>query len=69
MKSTPRSRRPGQNAVASSASILKPRIVLDTNILVFALLSPFGAPAKVVDMMLSRKIIACYDGRIAALRE
>jgi putative PIN family toxin of toxin-antitoxin system len=52
--------------VASSASILKPRIVLDTNILVSALLSPFGAPAKVVDMMISRKIIACYDGRIIA---
>jgi predicted nucleic acid-binding protein len=32
--------------------------------LVSALLSPFGAPAKVVNMAVSRQLVPCYDGRI-----
>jgi predicted nucleic acid-binding protein len=31
---------------------------------VSALLSPFGAPAKVVDQAVSRQLVPCYDGRI-----
>jgi putative PIN family toxin of toxin-antitoxin system len=43
---------------------LKSRIVLDTNVLVSALLLPFGAPARVVDGAVSRQLVPCYDGRI-----
>jgi putative PIN family toxin of toxin-antitoxin system len=50
--------------VASNADGLKPRVVLDTNVLVSALLSPFGAPAKVGNMAVSRQLVPCYDGRI-----
>ncbi|HBP38972.1 MAG TPA: putative toxin-antitoxin system toxin component, PIN family [Clostridiales bacterium] len=39
-------------------------IILDTNVLVSALLSPFGAPARVLDLILSQQIILRYDSRI-----
>jgi uncharacterized protein len=42
------------------------RIVLDTNVLVAALLSPFGAPARIVDAVLDGGIVVCYDTRILA---
>ena len=42
------------------------RVVLDTNILVSALLSPFGPPARVLDMVLSGDIRAAYDDRLMA---
>ena len=41
-------------------------VVLDTNILVSALLSPFGPPARVLDMVLSGDIQAAYDDRLMA---
>jgi putative PIN family toxin of toxin-antitoxin system len=41
-------------------------VVLDTNILVSALLSPFGPPARVLDMALSGDIRAAYDDRLMA---
>jgi putative PIN family toxin of toxin-antitoxin system len=39
-------------------------IVLDTNILVSALLSPFGAPARVLDLVLIGDVQLAYDDRI-----
>lgn len=39
-------------------------VVLDTNILVSALWSKNGAPARVVSMVLSGRLIPCYDYRI-----
>ncbi|WP_423223645.1 putative toxin-antitoxin system toxin component, PIN family [Candidatus Amarolinea aalborgensis] len=41
-------------------------VVLDTNILVSALLSPFGPPARVFDMVLNGDIRAAYDDRLMA---
>lgn len=38
--------------------------VIDTNILVSALWSRNGAPAKVISMVLSGDIVPCYDYRI-----
>ncbi len=38
--------------------------VIDTNILVSALWSRNGAPAKILSMVLQGKIIPCYDYRI-----
>ena len=42
------------------------KAVIDTNILVSALLSPFGSPAKVIDHVLNGNVIMCYDSRIIA---
>ena len=39
-------------------------VVIDTNILVSALWSRTGAPAKVVSMILSGEMVPCYDYRI-----
>ena len=41
-------------------------IVLDTNVLVSALLSPFGAPGRILDLILAGKIRLAYDDRILA---
>lgn len=41
-------------------------VVLDTNVLVSALLSPFGMPARVLDMVLSGDIRVAYDDRLMA---
>ena len=40
--------------------------VLDTNILVLALLSPYGSAAQVFDYVLNGSIAMCYDSRIMA---
>ncbi|PKM82264.1 MAG: putative toxin-antitoxin system toxin component, PIN family [Firmicutes bacterium HGW-Firmicutes-14] len=42
------------------------KAVLDTNILVSALLSPSGNPAKVLDHVLNGNITICFDSRIIA---
>ena len=42
------------------------KVVIDTNVLVSALLSPFGAPGRVLDMALTGGVIVCYDARILA---
>ncbi|NTW29514.1 MAG: putative toxin-antitoxin system toxin component, PIN family [Coriobacteriia bacterium] len=40
------------------------RIVLDTNVLVSGLLSPFGPPGEIVRMVSSGEITLCLDARI-----
>ena len=42
------------------------RVVLDTNILVSALLSPKGTPAKVFDHFLNSDFLLCFDSTIIA---
>jgi uncharacterized protein len=39
-------------------------IVLDTNILVSALLTPFGNPARILDMIIRGELTLLYDDRI-----
>lgn len=41
-------------------------IVLDTNVLVSALLSPFGPPARILDMVLRGDLRVAYDDRVLA---
>ncbi len=41
-------------------------VVLDTNILVSALLSPFGPPARVLDLALTGEVQLAYDDRLLA---
>ena len=41
-------------------------IVLDTNVLVSGLLSPFGPPARVVDQVVSTTVQVAFDDRIMA---
>ena len=38
--------------------------VIDTNILVSSLISPTGSPAKVLDQVLNKNVVICYDSRI-----
>ncbi|MBI5024169.1 MAG: putative toxin-antitoxin system toxin component, PIN family [Candidatus Omnitrophica bacterium] len=40
------------------------KIVLDTNVLVSGLLSPYGAPAEIVGMVSSGVLRLCYDARV-----
>jgi putative PIN family toxin of toxin-antitoxin system len=40
------------------------RVVLDTNVIVSGLLSPFGAPAQILRMVASGLVVVCYDARI-----
>lgn len=40
------------------------RIVLDTNVLVSALLSPAGKPAQILRRFLRGEFVLCYDARI-----
>jgi uncharacterized protein len=42
------------------------RIVLDTNVLVSAMLSPFGPPARILSLVLTGDIVPCTDARILA---
>lgn len=42
------------------------RIVLDTNVLVSALITPFGQSGRVLDMVLAHEIQVIYDDRILA---
>jgi putative PIN family toxin of toxin-antitoxin system len=42
------------------------RIVLDTNVLVSGLLSPFGPPGEIVRMVSSGVVVLCLDARIFA---
>jgi len=41
-------------------------VVLDTNVLVSALISPFGNPARVVDLVLTGDLVPAYDDRLVA---
>ncbi len=40
------------------------KIVLDTNVLVSALLNPYGPPARILDLILLGRLIPLYDDRI-----
>jgi uncharacterized protein len=40
------------------------RIVLDTNVLVSALINPSGTPAKIVEMLVTGESTLCFDRRI-----
>ena len=40
------------------------KIVLDTNIIVSALLNPRGLPGAIVSLVLTKKLIICYDNKI-----
>ena len=42
------------------------RIVLDTNVLVSGLLSPFGPPGEIVRMVSSGAVVLCLDARVLA---
>ena len=42
------------------------RVVLDTNVLVSGLLSPFGPPGEIVRLVSDGSIILCVDARIIA---
>ncbi len=39
-------------------------VVIDTNVLVSALWSRNGSPAKIINMVLNGRLIPCYDWRI-----
>jgi putative PIN family toxin of toxin-antitoxin system len=45
---------------------MTPTIVLDTNVLVAGVLSPFGPPGRLLDLLLSGELNLAYDDRIAA---
>ncbi len=40
------------------------KVVLDTNVLVSGLLSPYGPPGEIVRMVSSRALYLCFDARI-----
>ena len=40
------------------------RIVLDTNVIISGLLSPYGKPAQIMRMVSSGDITLCFDARI-----
>jgi putative PIN family toxin of toxin-antitoxin system len=42
------------------------RVVLDTNVVVSALLNSFGPPARVLDLALAGELIVAYDDRVFA---
>ncbi|MDD5673109.1 MAG: putative toxin-antitoxin system toxin component, PIN family [Chitinivibrionales bacterium] len=42
-------------------------VVVDTNVLVSALLNPYGTPASILGLILDEKLSVCFDSRI--LRE
>jgi uncharacterized protein len=40
------------------------KIVLDTNVIVSAMLNPYGVPASILSLVLDEKVELCYDTRI-----
>lgn len=42
------------------------KVVLDTNVIVSALLSPFGQPARILDLVLTGKLLICFESRIVS---
>lgn len=42
------------------------RIVLDTNVIVSAVLTPFGPPARILDAVLNGNLLLLHDDRIVA---
>lgn len=39
-------------------------IVLDTNVIVSALINPYGVPGSILSLMIDEKLTLCYDARI-----
>ena len=42
------------------------RLVVDTNVLVSGLITPFGAPGVIVSLIAAGRLVLCYDARILA---
>jgi putative PIN family toxin of toxin-antitoxin system len=42
------------------------KVVVDTNVIVSGLLSPYGASAEIVRMIAAADLILCYDARLLA---
>jgi putative PIN family toxin of toxin-antitoxin system len=42
------------------------KIVLDTDVLVSGLISPFGPPARILRLLAAGDLLICYDARIIA---
>ena len=42
------------------------RVVIDTNVLVSGLLSPFGPPGTIMGLLAAGRLCPCYDARILA---
>lgn len=42
------------------------KVVVDTNVVVSGLLSPFGPPGVIVRLITAGRLIPCYDARIVA---
>ncbi|GHV91142.1 PIN domain-containing protein [Spirochaetia bacterium] len=40
------------------------KVVLDTNVIVSAFLNPKGIPGEILSLILSERIILCYDNKI-----
>jgi predicted nucleic acid-binding protein len=40
------------------------RVILDTNIIISAFLNPKGIPGEILSLVLTHKIIICYDNKI-----
>ena len=40
------------------------KVVIDTNVIVSGLLSPYGYPAQILQLLITGKIDMCYDARI-----
>jgi putative PIN family toxin of toxin-antitoxin system len=40
------------------------KVVLDTNVIVSALINPQGTPGEILSLVLAKKITVCYDNRI-----
>ncbi|MDR2163583.1 MAG: putative toxin-antitoxin system toxin component, PIN family [Clostridiales Family XIII bacterium] len=43
---------------------MRHRVVLDTNVIVSAMLSPGGKPARALDLVLTGNAVLCHDSRI-----
>ena len=42
------------------------KVVIDTNIIVSGLLTPFGSPSEILRLLALGKLIICFDTRIMA---
>ncbi|MDL2319472.1 putative toxin-antitoxin system toxin component, PIN family, partial [Eubacteriales bacterium OttesenSCG-928-A19] len=42
------------------------KVVLDTNVIVSALLSPGGPPARILDLVITGQLLLCFESRIIA---
>ena len=40
------------------------KVVADTNVLISGIINPYGKPAKILNLVLERKLVICVDSRI-----